>query len=107
MTELSYKATIVLELLKLLDASDVEHKVNVYDVMQKLEETDLRDIIPNLEDYEVDNLECEMTQKSISTTLSSLVRRGLVKKTEVASVQIGGAAKNIRSYYLSSTEQAQ
>lgn len=106
MSELSYKATIVLELLKLLDASDVEHKVNVYDIMQKLEETDLRDIIPDLEDYEIDNLECEMTQKSISTTLSSLVRRGLVRKTEVASVQVGGATKNIRSYYLGSTEQA-
>ena len=42
----------------------------------------------------------EMTQKSVSTTLASLVRKGYVKKTGVNGVKVGNEMRNIRSYYL-------
>ena len=105
MIELSAKATILLEILKRLEAVDSEHKVNIYDIMKELDDTDLREIIPELEDYEIDNLECEMTQKSISTTLAILVRKGLIEKTGVSSVQIEGITRNIRSYYLTNNQE--
>lgn len=105
MIELSTKATILLEILKRLEAVDSEHKVNIYDIMKELDDIDLREIIPELEDYEIDNLECEMTQKSISTTLASLVRKGLIEKTGVSSVQIEGITRNIRSYYLTNNQE--
>lgn len=105
MDNLSDKATILLAVLKRLGATDLEHKRNIYDIMQELEETDIKTILPKLEDYEIENLECEMTQKSISTTLASLVRKGLVEKTGVSSVQIEGITRNIRSYYLTNNQE--
>ena len=61
------KAIIVLDILKKMGATDEEHKVNIYEILDELEKTDLKEILPDEEDYELDNIECEMTQKSVST----------------------------------------
>lgn len=100
MEELSKKAIIVLSILKELEAIDEAHKTHIYAILDKLEETDLKTILPNEEDYELENIECEMTQKSISTTLAGLVRKGFVAKTGQGSVRIGQDFKNLRGYYL-------
>lgn len=100
MEELSNKAIIVLEILKKLNAIDNEHRTNIYEILDMLEKTDLKEILPDELDYELDNLECEMTQKSVSTTLASLVRKGYVIKTDISSVMVNNVLKNIRSYYL-------
>lgn len=100
MDELSKKALIVLDILKRLNAVDEEHKTHIYTILNKLEETDLKEILPEEEEYELDCIACEMTQKSVSTTLASLVRKGYVKKTGINGEKVGEAMKNIRSYYL-------
>lgn len=100
MDGLSKKAIIVLDILKRMNATDEKHKVNIYEILDELEKTDLKEILPDEEDYELDNIECEMTQKSVSTTLASLVRKELVEKTGVSTVKVGTQMKNIRSYYL-------
>lgn len=100
MDGLSKKAIIVLDILKKMGATDEEHKVNIYEILDELEKTDLKEILPDEEDYELDNIECEMTQKSVSTTLASLVRKELVEKTGVNTVKVGTQMKNIRGYYL-------
>ena len=92
MNDLSKKAIIILDILKRLNAND--------EILDKLEEVDLKEILPNEEDYELDCIACEMTQKSVSTTLASLVRKGYVKKTGVNGVKVGNEMRNIRSYYL-------
>lgn len=100
MNDLSKKAIIILDILKRLNANDEEHKTHIYEILDKLEEVDLKEILPNEEDYELDCIACEMTQKSVSTTLASLVRKGYVKKTGVNGVKVGSEMRNIRSYYL-------
>ena len=100
MNDLSKKAIIILDILKRLNANDEEHKTHIYEILDKLEEVDLKEILPNEEDYELDCIACEMTQKSVSTTLASLVRKGYVKKTGVNVVKVGNEMRNIRSYYL-------
>lgn len=100
MNDLSKKAIIILDILKRLNANDEEHKTHIYEILDKLEEVDLKEILPNEEDYELDCIACEMTQKSVSTTLASLVRKGYVKKTGVNGVKVGNKMRNIRSYYL-------
>lgn len=100
MEDLSKKATIILEVLKRLEAVDEEHKTNIYVILEKLDNIDLKEILPEEEEYELDCIACEMSQKSVSTTLASLVRKGYVKKTEVSKTQVGSEMKNIRSYYL-------
>ena len=89
MNDLSKKAIIILDILKRLNANDEEHKTHIYEILDKLEEVDLKEILPNEEDYELDCIACEMTQKSVSTTLASLVRKGYVKKTGVNGVKVG------------------
>lgn len=101
MDTLSNKALILLDLLKKLGAVDVEHKTNVYKIMEKLQEVDLREILPDEPEFELESLMCEMTQKSISTTLASLERKGFVIKTGVISTYVDEEKKNIRNYYLS------
>ena len=88
MNDLSKKAIIILDILKRLNANDEEHKTHIYEILDKLEEVDLKEILPNEEDYELDCIACEMTQKSVSTTLASLVRKGYVKKTGVNGVKV-------------------
>ena len=100
MNDLSKKAIIILDILKRLNANDEEHKTHIYEILDKLEEVDLKEILPNEEDYELDCIACEMTQKSVSTTLASLVRKGYVKKTGVNGGKVGNEMRNIRSYYL-------
>lgn len=100
MNDLSKKAIIILDILKRLNANDEEHRTHIYEILDKLEEVDLKEILPNEEDYELDCIACEMTQKSVSTTLASLVRKGYVKKTGVNGVKVGNEMRNIRSYYL-------
>ena len=100
MNDLSKKAIIILDILKRLNANDEEHKTHIYEILDKLEEVDLKEILPNEEDYELDCIACEMTQKSVSTTLASLVRKGYVKTTGVNGVKVGNEMRNIRSYYL-------
>lgn len=100
MEDLSKKAIIVLEILKRLEAVDEEHKTNIYAILDKLDNIDLKEILPEEEEYELDCIACEMSQKSVSTTLASLVRKGYIKKTEVSKTQVGNEMKNIRSYYL-------
>ena len=100
MDELSKKALIVLEVLKRLGAVDADHRTNIYAILDKLEEVDFKEILPDEEEYELENIACEMTQKSVSTTLASLNRKGFVKKTGVTSIFVGTEAKNLREYYL-------
>ena len=104
MNDLSKKAIIILDILKRLNANDEEHKTHIYEILDKLEEVDLKEILPNEEDYELDCIACEMTQKSVSTTLASLVRKGYVKKTGTSKTQIGNEMKNIRSYFLANKD---
>ncbi len=104
MNDLSKKALIVLEILNRLGANDEEHKTHIYAILDKLEETDLKEILPEEEDYELECIECEMTQKSVSTTLASLVRKGYVKKTGTNSVRVNDETRNIRSYYLTNKQ---
>ena len=100
MNELSNKALILLDILKRLGATDEKHRTNIYEILKKLEEVNFQEILPEEPDYELENLECEMTRKSVSTTLASLVRKGLVNKTGINSVQVGETIKNLREYYL-------
>lgn len=100
MGDLSQKATIIVNILEQLDAKSNEKRTNIYAILDKLETVNLKDILPNEEDYELDCLRCEMTQKSVSTTLASLNRKGVVYKTGVTSVKVNGENKNIRCYYL-------
>ena len=100
MNDLSKKAIIILDILKRLNANDEEHKTHIYEILDKLEEVDLKEILPNEEDFELDCIACEMTQKSVSTTLASLVRKGYVKKTGDNGVKVGNDMRIIRSYYL-------
>lgn len=100
MNDLSKKALIVLSILKNLEATDKEHKAHIYTILDKLENTNLKDILPNEEEYELDCIRCEMSQKSVSTTLASLVRHGYVEKTGTDNVRIKDETKNIRGYYL-------
>lgn len=104
MNDLSKKALIVLDILKRLGATDEEHKTHIYEILDKLEETDFKEILPNEEDYELECIECEMTQKSVSTILASLVRKGYVAKTGVNGIKVGNEMKSIRSYYLTNKQ---
>lgn len=104
MEDLSKKAVIVLDILKRLEAMDEEHKTNIYVILDKLDTIDLKEILPDEEEYELDCIACEMTQKSVSTTLASLVRKGYVKKTGTSKTQIGNEMKNIRSYFLANKD---
>lgn len=104
MNDLSKKALIILDIFKRLGAIDEEHKTHIYSILDKLEETDLKDILPDEEDYELECIECEMTQKSVSTTIASLVRKGYVKKTDSNKVKVGNEMRNIRSYYLTNKQ---
>ena len=45
-----------------------------------------------------------MTQKSVSTTIASLVRKGYIKKTGSNKVKVGNEMRNIRSYYLTNKQ---
>ena len=101
MNDLSKKALIVLDILKRLGATDEEHKTHIYEILDKLEETDFKEILPDEEDYELECIECEMTQKSVSTILASLVRKGYVAKTGVNGIK---EMKSIRSYYLTNKQ---
>lgn len=100
MDELSKKATIVVNILTQLGATSEEQKTNIYAILDKLEKVDLATILPQEEEYELDCLRCEMTQKSVSTTLASLNRKGLVCKTNPTPVVVNGEHKNIRCYYI-------
>lgn len=104
MEDLSKKAVIVLDILKRLGATDEGHKTNIYAILDKLDTIDLKEILPDEEEYELDCIACEMTQKSVSTTLASLVRKGYVKKTGTSKTQIGNEMKNIRSYFLANKD---
>lgn len=104
MNELSNKAVILLNILEKLNATDEEHKTNIYTIMSELEKTELKTILPEEEECELESIACEMTQKSISTTLASLVRKGYVKKTGVGTVQVGNENKNVRGYYLANKQ---
>lgn len=104
MNDLSKKALIVLDILTKLGAIDEEHRTHIYAILDKLEEVDLKEILPNEEDYELECIECEMTQKSVSTTLASLVRKGYVKKTGTNSVKVKDDMRTIRSYYLTNKQ---
>ncbi len=100
MEGLSNKALITLELLKRLKAFDKESKTNIYAILNLLDSTELSDILPEEEEYELECIKCEMTQKSVSTTLASLVRKGLVVKTAVDTTKIKNEVKSIMGYYL-------
>lgn len=104
MEDLSKKAVIVLDILKRLEATDEGRKTNIYAILDKLDTIDLKEILPDEEEYELDCIACEMTQKSVSTTLASLVRKGYVKKTGTSKTQIGNEMKNIRSYFLANKD---
>ena len=104
MNDLSKKALIILDIFKRLGAVDENHKTHIYNILDKLEETDLKDILPDEEDYELECIECEMTQKSVSTTIASLVRKGYIKKTGSNKVKVGNEMRNIRSYYLTNKQ---
>ncbi len=100
MEEISKKAQIVVELLKRLGATNADGKTNIYAILEKLEETDLKTILPNEDEYELDCIRCEMSQKSVSTTLAGLVRKGIVYKTGVNATKVNDKMVNLRSYYL-------
>ena len=106
MNDLSKKALIVLDILKRLGATDEEHKTHIYEILDKLEETDFKEILPDEEDYELECIECEMTQKSVSTILASLVRKGYVAKRQSKNHdgKFGNEMKSIRSYYLTNKQ---
>ena len=42
MDGLSKKAIIVLDILKKMGATDEEHKVNIYEILDEIEKTDLK-----------------------------------------------------------------
>lgn len=98
--KISLKAQIVLKIFELLEAKDIEHKIHIYDFMKKLDEVDLKELLPDVEEYEIECIRCEMTQKSISTTIASLIRNGKLNKTEANSTKVGNVMRNVRSYYL-------
>ena len=104
MKELSNKEIILLNILDKLNATDEEHKTNIYAILDELERAELKEILPEEDEYELDCIACEMTQKSVSTTLASLVRKGYVKKTGVGSVKVGNENKNVRGYYLTNKQ---
>lgn len=98
--KLSLKAQIVLKIFELLNAKDIEHKIHIYDFMDKLDKIDLKELMPEVEEYEIECIRCEMTQKSISTTIASLIRNGKLNKTESNATKVGNIMRNVRSYYL-------
>lgn len=98
--ELSNKAIIILETLKQMKAENEESKVHVYKVLDFLENVDFAKILPEESEDELESIRIELTQKSVSATLTSLVRKGLIQKTESSSEIIDGVMKQIRSYYI-------
>ena len=100
MNDLSKKALIVLNILKQLGATGETNKTHIYAILDKLDSVELKTILPDEEEYELECIRCEMSQKSISTTLASLVRNGYVMKTGTNSIRIKDETKNIRGYYL-------
>ena len=100
MENLSNKARIVIAILKQNGATDVDHKTNIFEILNTLEDMDLSTIVPEEDEYELKCIKSEMTQKSVSTTLAALHRKGLINKTEIVTVTVDGENKNLRCYFL-------
>lgn len=100
MEELSLKAQVLLKVLDILNACDEEHKVNVYNIMDKIEDLDIEKLFPNAPEEDIENIKYEMTQKSIGTTLTFLNKRNLVIKTSPSATMVGNVMKNLVCYYL-------
>jgi len=98
--KMSQKAQIVLRILEELGATDLEHKANIYDIMEKLDKTNLQEWYPKESKDTLFSIKIEMTQKSISTTIAALIRGGKVAKTNPEATKVGTLMRNLRSYYL-------
>ena len=103
MKELSAKATVVHTALTLMEATKAENKVTSYAIEDFIIGTE--DILEhgscsNIEEETYENIVLEINIKSINTILASLVRRGIVYKTEPSSVIIEGVTRTLRQYYL-------
>jgi DNA-binding transcriptional ArsR family regulator len=95
----SLKAQIVLKIFEELAATNEENKINIYQILDKLENTDLQDWFPEETAHELFLNKSEMTQKSVSTTIAALVRAGQMRKTEAVATVVNNKTRNIRSYY--------
>lgn len=100
MEDLSLKAKILLKILEILKADSYDNRVNVYQIMNKLEDLDIEKLFPGEDEDEIYNVKFEMNQKSIGTSLSSLHRKHLIAKVAPGAFNIEGKMKNLVSYYL-------
>jgi len=103
MKELSTKATVIFTALSLIKATNEEGKVTSYqieDFIVGTEEILEQEACSHIEQDVYDNITLEINIKSINTILASLVRRGLVIKTEPTSVTVDGVTRSLRKYYL-------
>ena len=96
----SLKAQIITKIFEDFGATDETKKIHIYQILDKLDKTNLIEWFPEETEHELFLNKSEMTQKSVSTTIAALVRAGQIRKTEAVATVVDNKTRNIRSYYL-------
>lgn len=103
MNDLSDKAKIVYASMDMLEAKGKDNKVTSYAIFDFIgENEDLMEhpLLKDIEEQDFVDIIMELNIKSINTLITSMIKKGLLEKTEPSRRKVDGQVRNLREYYI-------
>lgn len=104
MEKLSNKAKVVYATLEQLGAIDKENKVTSYAILdyiiEESEELYKHELVKDIPEQEFVDITLDINLKSISATLTPMVKKNLINSTDPTTIKVNGTNRNLKQYFL-------